>query len=378
MKLMSAGALLSRLRTAFPDREFIMRSQGQVRFIRISSRVQMAAAGAATALAAVWLGTMSAAAIARISASSEHAALLDREAAIATSESRVAKYRSSIRETTSDLARRQQFIEQMVEAHIGDLPSDKQAGETVSDSSNEAAETVKKVSAVVPEARGLAEIEAQQIAFVERLTRYADRRSQAASTAIRKLGLNPNAIIAGSNGAEGGPLMKLATAADGSLDPRFQRMGASLARMDALENGLASIPQVSPAHVAYVSSSYGYRSDPFTHSAAFHAGLDFPGPRGSPIYAAAKGKVSFVGRRQGYGNCIEIRHGNGLMTRYAHLSRFKAHVGQKVDAGTVIAAMGSTGRSTGPHLHFEVRINGRPVNPRPFLETARNVQQKAG
>src|SRR3546814_20046362 len=80
------------------------------------------------------------------------------------------------------------------------------------------------------------------------------------------------AIVANSSGAEGGPLMRLATSADGSLDPRFQRMGMSLARMDALENGLKSIPQVSPAHVAYVSSSYGYRADPFTGAAAFHPG----------------------------------------------------------------------------------------------------------
>ena len=355
-----------------------MRSHGQVRFVRISSRVQIMAAGTAAVLLTVWLGTIGAAAISRISSTSARAALLHREAAVATAESRVEAYRDNIRETTADLARRQHFIEQMVEAHIGDLPDDKQAGETVSDSSGEAAKTVKKVSAVLPEARGLAQIEADQLAFVERLTRYADRRSAAASAAIRKLGLNPNAIIASSHGAEGGPLMRLATSADGSLDPRFQRMGASLARMDALVNGLDSIPQVSPAHVAYVSSSYGYRSDPFTGAPAFHAGLDFPGPRGSAIYAAAKGTVSFVGRRQGYGNCIEIDHGNGLMTRYAHLSGFKkTHVGEHVDAGTVIGAMGSTGRSTGPHLHFEVRINGRPVNPRPFLEAARNVQQKA-
>ncbi|MEJ2408929.1 MAG: M23 family metallopeptidase [Novosphingobium sp.] len=377
MKLTSSGAWLSRLRTAFPDREFIMRSQGQVRFIHVSSRVQMAAAGAATALLAVWLGTMGAAAVAKIYASHEQAVLLGREAAVAKSESRVQAYRNNISATTADLARRQKFIEQMVEAHLGDLPNDRQAGETVSDSTGEAAKTVRKISEVLPEARGLAEVEAEQLAFVERLTRYADRRSASASAAIRKLGLNPNAIIASSNGAEGGPLMRLATSADGSLDPRFQRMGMSLARMDALENGLASIPQVSPAHVAYVSSSYGYRTDPFTGAAAFHAGLDFPGPRGSPIYAAAKGTVSFVGRRHGYGNCIEISHGNGLMTRYAHLSSFgKTHVGEQVDAGTVIAAMGSTGRSTGPHLHFEVRVNGRPVNPRPFLEAARNVQQK--
>ncbi|WP_156135579.1 M23 family metallopeptidase [Novosphingobium malaysiense] len=376
MNITSAGALLSRLRAAFPDREFIMRSQGQVRFIRISSRLQMVAAGATASLLGVWLGTIGAAALAQASAEAEQASLLHREAAVVKSENRVAAYRDNIRETTEDLRRRQHFIEQMVEAHIGDLPNDAKTGETVSDSAGEAAAMVKKVSATVPEARGLARIEADQLAFVERMTRYADRRSDAASSAIRKLGLNPNAMIANAKGGEGGPLMRLATSADGSLDPRFQRMGASLARMDALENGLASIPQVSPAHVAYVSSSYGYRSDPFTHAAAFHAGLDFPGPRGSPIYAAAKGKVSFVGRRHGYGNCIEISHGNGLMTRYAHLSGFKAHVGEKVAAGTVIGAMGSTGRSTGPHLHFEVRVHGRPVNPRPFLEAARNVQQK--
>lgn len=354
-----------------------MRSQGQVRFIHVSSRVQMAAAGAATALLAVWMGTIGTAAVARIYASHEQAALLNREAAVAKSESRVQAYRDNINETTADLRRRQDFMMQMIEAHIGDLPDDKKPGETVSDSSEEAAKTVKKISQILPEARGLAQVEAEQLALVERLTRYADRRSAAASAAIVKLGLNPNAIIANANGAEGGPLLRLATSADGSLDPRFQRMGMSLARMDALENGLASIPQVSPAHVAYVSSSFGYRSDPFTGGAAFHAGLDFPGPMGSAIYAAAKGTVSFVGQRQGYGNCIEISHGNGLMTRYAHLSSFKqTRIGEQVDAGTMIAAMGNTGRSTGPHLHFEVRVNGRPVNPRPFLEAARNVQQK--
>ncbi|MFD1958453.1 peptidoglycan DD-metalloendopeptidase family protein [Novosphingobium panipatense] len=165
--------------------------------------------------------------------------------------------------------------------------------------------------------------------------------------------------------------MKLATQADGRLDSRFARMGRSLARMSALENGLTLVPQVSPAHVAYVSSSFGYRSDPFTGGAAFHAGLDFPGPMGSPIYAAAKGRVTFAGQKHGYGNCIEVTHGNGLMTRYGHLSGFRTRVGQEVEAGALIGAMGSTGRSTGPHLHFEVRVNDRPVNPRPFLEAAR-------
>ena len=107
-----------------------------------------------------------------------------------------------------------------------------------------------------------------------------------------------------------------------------------------------------------------------------HAGLDFRGPLGAPIYAAADGRVSFAGVKNGYGNCLEIVHGNGMMTRYAHMSGFRARVGQTVRAGDVIGAIGNSGRSTGPHLHFEVRVNDQAVNPRPFLEANRNVFQK--
>ena len=108
-----------------------------------------------------------------------------------------------------------------------------------------------------------------------------------------------------------------------------------------------------------------------------HSGLDFRGPTGAPIYAAAKGLVSYVGQKSGYGNVVEISHGNGMITRYAHMSRFASRVGQEVAAGDVIGAIGSTGRSTGPHLHFEVRVNDRAVNPRPFLEAAPHVLKEA-
>ena len=148
--------------------------------------------------------------------------------------------------------------------------------------------------------------------------------------------------------------------------------------MDALQRGLQGMPQVIPAAGAHISSGFGYRSPiPSPATPAFHAGLDFKGPTGAPIYAAAKGKVTFVGRRPGYGNCVEIDHGNGLRTRYAHMSAFRTRVGQPVTAGQLIGAVGSTGRSTGPHLHFEVRLHGQPVNPRPFLEVAPNVLEKA-
>lgn len=344
-----------------------MRSQGQVRFIRVSARSQKIAAGIAVSAVGAWCVSLGALALTQAATSAAQARLAQREASVNRAEGRVQQYRQDVSSVAADLARRQKFIEQIVDAHIGDLPD----ADTASGSGDEAPAT--KISAALPQARSLGQIEAAQLAMVERLTRYADIRSDAAADAIRNLGLNP-AAMASSRRAEGGPLLKLATSSDGSVDLRFRRMGQSLARMDALERGLASIPQISPAHVAYVSSSYGYRSDPFTGGAAFHAGLDFPGPMGSPIYAAAKGKVTFVGQKSGYGNCVEVTHGNGLMTRYGHLSGFRAHVGQEVEAGALIAAMGSTGRSTGPHLHFEVRVNDRPVNPRPFLEAARDAQ----
>jgi len=196
---------------------------------------------------------------------------------------------------------------------------------------------------------------------------------------MRKLGLNPKAMLASLNdrSAMGGPLIELLPFGKSLFDPRFRRLGLSLARMDALQRGLQGIPQVIPAAGTHISSGFGFRSDPFTGGGAFHAGLDFKGPIGAPIFAAAGGRVAFVGRRPGYGNCVEIDHGNGLKTRYAHMSAFRARAGQPVTAGQLIGAVGSTGRSTGPHLHFEVRVHDQPVNPRPFLEVAPNVLKEA-
>lgn len=361
-----------RLRRWFPDREFFMRSQGQVRFIKISSRVQMAAAAIAFALLLGWAISMGAAAWTQYRAQADRISLLEREAKVATAQERLDVYGSDLEGVKEDLVRRQEFLESMVPM----LPADVRQDETVTDSTDETAATIEKVGALLPEARGLAEIEARQLAFVERLTRFADRRAQRSADAMRKLGLDPqNVLRQAEREAMGGPLEVLATSANGTIDPRFERLGLSLARMAALEQSLDRIPQVSPTSRlrTRLSSGFGYRRDPFTRRGAMHSGLDFKGPIGAPIYAAAKGRVSFVGRRQGYGNVVEVRHGNGVMTRYAHLSGFVARVGDEVEAGDQIAKLGNTGRSTGPHLHFEVRINQRAVNPRPFLETAQNV-----
>ena len=380
MKSIAVGRVTTRLRSWFPDREFFMRSEGQVRFIKVSSRTQLIAAGAVTALLLIWALTIAAMALSSYLSNRDRLSLLEREAKVATSESRLNAYGQDIGKVADDLKRRQTFMEKTSQAVFGDLPKDAQTGENVSDSTSEAAQTVKKVSLAIPQAAELAEIEARQLALIEGLTRLADRRSVIAQAKLARLGLNPQAALASLNDktAQGGPLLTLATSADGSIDPRFQRFGLSLARMDALERSVARLPQVLPASLEYISSGFGFRIDPFTGAGAFHPGLDFRGPIGAPIFAAARGTVSFVGQRSGYGNCVEIDHGNGLVTRYAHMSGFRTVLGKAVQPGEVIGLIGSTGRSTGPHLHFEVRINDRPVNPRPFLEAVPHVLEKTG
>ncbi len=374
----TAGAWGRRLRDLFPDREFFMRSQGQVRFIKVSSRIQMGGAAAVVALLGIWGVSMGVMGVLQYQAESDRMALIEEKARIASDSERLEAYGDNIEEVSDDLAKRMDFLEKTTQG----LPADMKPSGTVTDSTSETAKTVEKVSKSFPEAAELARVEARQIAYVERLTMAADQRSKAAAQAIRQLGINPekllqNAVRENKN-AMGGPLELLATSSNGDIDPRFERLGASLERMNALERGLASIPQVTPTSLAQtkMSSNYGYRRDPINGGGAMHSGLDFKGPYGAPIYSAAAGKVTFAGWRGGYGKTVEVTHGNGMMTRYAHMSRFKTQLGQEVAAGDMIGAIGSTGRSTGPHLHFEVRINDRPVNPQPFLERAPKVLKK--
>ena len=360
-----SGGLSARLAAWFPDREFFMRSHGQVRFIKISSRVQAVLAALAVALVAGWIVIM----VNLTASRSQNLALDARAARVESAAHGVAAYRSELEATAEQLKKRQDVIEEMV----GTLPAGTLIDNDPSDVVPPADPALTKIGAALPEAAALARIEARQLAFVGRLTRYANQRAETTSAAIRQLGLNPADMLDAARDARGGPFEKLSTEKDGSLHPSFARLGMALERMDALERGLDGIPQVLPASLSMISSGFGYRSDPFTGEAALHSGLDFRGPVGSPIYAAANGTISFMGVKNGYGNVVEISHGNGLVTRYAHMSAFRARLGQIVEAGNVIGAIGSTGRSTGPHLHFEVLIDGRAVNPRPFLEAAPHV-----
>ncbi len=177
----------------------------------------------------------------------------------------------------------------------------------------------------------------------------------------------------------GGPLVN----ARPMTEPDLQAAIAELVdAVDARDDSLSSLeakilqqsvlkdmlPNGTPVNAAYNSSSYGWRIDPFTGGKAFHEGLDFPANTGAPIRAAADGIVSEAEHTSDYGNIVKIEHGAGLETRYAHASKLLVKVGERVVKGQVVAEVGSTGRSTGPHLHYEIRLNGEALDPRKYLQ----------
>lgn len=173
----------------------------------------------------------------------------------------------------------------------------------------------------------------------------------------------------------GGPLLTPTSGAD--ISPMVEDANAVMAALARYKAARASIDG-APIHMPIAgnfrqSSNFGNRKDPFTGGRAFHSGLDFAAPSGTTVLSAGKGIVTFVGRRSGYGNIVEVTHANGLVTRYAHLSAFLSDKGQQVNTGTPIAKVGSTGRSTGPHLHFEVRRSDTAIDPKKFLEAGKRL-----
>lgn len=139
-----------------------------------------------------------------------------------------------------------------------------------------------------------------------------------------------------------------------------------LATLRSNQGFFASTPSIWPTD-GWVTSGFGYRRSPFTDRREFHKGLDISGPTGTPVYAAAKGKIVSSGRDGAYGLTVSIDHGSGIVTNYAHLSSIAVKDGQNVSRGELIGNMGSTGRTTGPHLHYEVRLNGIPVDPMRYI-----------
>lgn len=225
-------------------------------------------------------------------------------------------------------------------------------------------------------------VQQDQDRLIDATETFAKNRADRLKLAFRLAGLDPSAYSGASDGL-GGPLIEgkdpraLAAVLDVDEDfaARLQHAVADLSDMQNLTASEEALPLARPTTDTRETSGFGVRIDPFTGHPAYHPGQDFAGAYGSPIYVTAPGIVSFTGVRSGYGNTIEVDHGHGFKTRYAHLSAISVSVGQHVAAGERIGAMGSTGRSTGTHLHYEVWVDGRPQNPLRFVKAGDYVQQ---
>jgi murein DD-endopeptidase MepM/ murein hydrolase activator NlpD len=224
-------------------------------------------------------------------------------------------------------------------------------------------------------ARKLGEMQAQLM----RLDALGERVSKMSGIRPEEFSFRELPGRGGAAPAEGARAMTLA-----ELQNELERIARGVEHradyMDVIESELVSaqvrralLPQNTPVSEGFVGSGYGMRTDPFTGQLAMHAGVDFAAPVGTPIYAAAGGVVAAAEMNPVYGNTVQLDHGNGLSTLYAHASRLVVKPGDIVRRGQKIAEVGSTGRSTGPHLHFEVHVNGVPQNPLKFL-----LAQKAG
>jgi murein DD-endopeptidase MepM/ murein hydrolase activator NlpD len=161
------------------------------------------------------------------------------------------------------------------------------------------------------------------------------------------------------------------------MDPEDAEIEKQLRAIQVTSNQ-AQIPTMW-AHMGKINNEFGFRRNPFGgRTYEFHAGMDIDGERGDQVIAPANGVVTEAGWKGGYGNMIEVDHGNGLKTRYGHLSKIDVNVGDPIARGQVMAFVGSTGRSTGPHLHYELRLNDRPINPRRFLPPEATELKKVG
>jgi murein DD-endopeptidase MepM/ murein hydrolase activator NlpD len=225
----------------------------------------------------------------------------------------------------------------------------------------------------------LDQVEGRQMAALGSVEESIESRARRMRGVIADLGLDVAQLEAATPRAGmGGPFVPVKLPADaGAFERQLYRITVGRAQVERLNRTLALVPYRKPVigEVEF-TSGFGIRSDPFLGRPAMHTGLDFRASSGDPVRATANGKVVSSGWAGGYGRMVEIDHGNGLQTRYGHLSEIHVKVGDQIKIGQVIGAVGSTGRSTGPHLHYETRIDGEAVDPQKFLRAG--VRLSAG
>ena len=384
---------ISRLRAnivrLFPERQIYHRSHGKVSFVTVSPRVQIACVGAAVFLA-LWLGFASVSFVIRghvteirTAASESRVVLYDR--LLQEARSREASARAMLEARTEEFAAIAQDFEQRHAAlkAILEPTADMLAERAVAALESPAPAALRGDGAEGPAAQRIAELRAEQEMMMAVAAETAESRIAAARRAIETAGLSLADLVNEATLGMGGPLVELNLAEiapdlaeDEEFSAHITAVAAQVAEAEELERAIASAPFRAPVPVEYrLTSRFGGRVDPMTHSSAYHTGLDLGAYHRAPVVSTANGVISFAGWRGGYGRTIEIDHGNGFKTRYGHLSQIEVKTGDTVGVGDHIGSMGSTGRSTGTHLHYEVWFNGKVQDPAKYLRAGRHVQQ---
>ncbi|ATU91881.1 M23 family metallopeptidase [Phyllobacterium zundukense] len=214
-------------------------------------------------------------------------------------------------------------------------------------------------------------IETRQTKQIQMLSNTAYESADKIMEALAATGVKP--VLDDDKSGAGGPLLLASTSPAAGFDTKLVDLDEALARLEGAKALAKAVPIANPAPGMPVSSPFGVRKDPLLGMMAFHSGMDFRAISGSSVLATANGTVTAADYTGGYGNMVEVDHGNGLSTRYGHMSQILVSVGQHVKSGDVLGKVGSTGRSTGPHLHYEVRKNGNAINPASYLTIGRQI-----
>jgi murein DD-endopeptidase MepM/ murein hydrolase activator NlpD len=357
-----------RFRRFFTTRDFILHDGRDLRRFSVGGRTQVLLAGVATVTVLFSGYGVSQAMVGAITISGVAAEPGSPEAQVAKMRAQVAKMQAEVaaaKEAAKLHAARVERRQAMISAVLsGKADRSVLAGELP--------EIAPATSAVGEEmVAPFRRIEARQAALAGKAIMAGEARFRQTATQFRRLGLAPERYVRAA-GAMGGPYEPLDegdSASADNADAQFRALFQTWKKLDMLEQTVISIPSMKPVDNLTFTSNFGVRSDPFRGTAAMHAGVDIPGAVGTPIYATADGIVSHAGRQGGYGNLVQVNHGRGIETRYGHLSKVLVADNSRVRRGQIIGLMGSTGRSTGSHLHYEVRVDGKAVNPIPFLQT---------
>jgi murein DD-endopeptidase MepM/ murein hydrolase activator NlpD len=360
----------------FKARDLFVHDGATMRRIHVSTRSQVFAVGALALLSGCGVAGAAGVALNAPGVSKTITEYAQRTGEVAAMEDRVAALQSEVAAIRRDATKRADMLAKR-QAFLANLLNGSGDAKVLASLLSVDGTPTTNASKDILSAYGAVDMD--QVRMASALRAMTDAKTQQGAAVLSKLGLDPNraAVASGGMGGPYEPVDPNAAKAPQAgaqspvqADPQFRALFNSWKRLDQVEQAIGGIPSYKPVQSVSINSGFGVRSDPFMRRAAMHAGVDMPAPLGTPIYATADGIVGRAGRAGGYGNLIELEHGRGIQTRYGHLSQINVPAGAKVKRGQLIGLMGSTGRSTGSHLHYEVRIDGRAVNPIPFLQSS--------